>query len=293
MVGGKYAHTHALSAVNNGHDFVKSLDLIKIENDEFMQNVSGLYTFDQDFLKFDTPLIIIPTSDFLTVKVKMSTGDSGFAELRPAIGENIDARGRITSKELLYSYDDDTDEAQSTGIAGQTVLYSQLKKVKRNPYHDEPMWGVANGKVIKNKGSLIGNSTITTIREEEAGMAQVQKYIKSEQYEKLKDMIFGFVPETLDTLKEKLKDRNWNLQLEEYVAAYIQTLQINVFDFVHSNLAILWNSDFHVPNVSEANFERIMIENDVKLHNRCVPSTSQIMYGNFDGTEYVLYLSVI
>lgn len=293
MVGGKYAHTHALSAVNNGHDFVKSLDLIKIENDELMQNVSGLYTFDQDFLKFDTPLIIIPTSDFLTIKVKMSTGDSGFAELRPAIGENIDARGRITSKELLYSYDDDTDEAQSTGIAGQTVLYSQLKKVKRNPYHDEPMWGVENGKVIKEKGSLIGNSTITTIREEEAGMAQVQKYIKSEQYEKLKDMIFGFVPETLDTLKEKLKDRNWNLQLEEYVAAYIQTLQINVFDFVHSNLAILWNSDFHVPNVSEANFERIMIENDVKLHNRCVPSTSQIMYGNFDGTEYVLYLSVI
>lgn len=292
MVDGKYAHTHPLSAVNNGNDFVKSLDLIKIENDEFMQNVSGLYTFDQDFLKFDTPLVILPVSDFLTVKVKISTGDSGFAELRAGIGENKYARGRITSDELRYSYDDDIDEAQSTGIAGQPTLFSQLKKVKRNPIEDAPMWGVKNGKVTKN-GSLIGNSTITTIREEEAGMAQVQKYIKSEQYEKLRDLIFGFVPDTLDTLKDRLKHRNWTLQLEEYVAAYQQTIQIIVFDFVHSNLPILWNSDYHVPNVSDPNFERLMIENDVQLHDGCIPSTCEILYGKFDGTEYVLCLSVI
>ena len=292
MVEGKYANTHPLSAVNVGNDFVKSLDLIKIENDEYMQNVSGLYTFDQDFLKFDTPLITVPVSDFLTLKVRISTGDSGFAEVRVGIGENIYARGRITSDELLYSYDDDVDEAQSTGIAGQPTLYSQLKKVKRNRFHDDPMWEVANGEV-KQTSSLIGNSTITIIREEEAGMAQCQKYFKSEQYEKMRDLVLGFVPDKLDTLKDRLKDRNWSIQLEEYVAAYVQTIQIIVFDFVHSNLSILWNSDYHVPNVSDPNFERLMIENDVQLHDRCVPSTCEIMYGKFNGTKYVLCLSVI
>lgn len=216
----------------------------------------------------------------------------GIIQLQPAIGDNTGARGRIRDPRLKLTFTTEEEEARLSGFAGQAKLFSEFRKKDNEEEKSDARWSRQIDGTIAEVTIKTGSSSNSIIRIEYCGFCQIKKWLNSEQYDKIMTYVCNEIPLSVADIELNLEETGWDDELITYVATAIHTMTVYTFLWIHTNLTKFYHTSSHIPNVQYSDVDQYVIDNKIQVRDPCIPVVIRTVYGSFDGTKYVTFLSV-